>query len=532
MSAWRVQMHRIEEMVRLHRLQTGARETARLLAMSPNTERLYRLALEAEGLLQGAVDQLPPLEVLRAAIEKHLPKAPTPIEQRSSIEAWREPIAALQAKGVTPRAIYERLRMEDTLFAGTYPQVKRLCRALKTARGVQAEDVAIPVETPLGEVAQVDFGHVGKLYDPQTQKYREAYCFVMVLAASRHMVVRVVFDQRTETWLRMHVEAFEELGGVVATVVPDNLKAAVIRAAFLADGTSELNRSYRELARHYGFTIDPTPPYAPQKKGKVEAGVRYVKHGFFRGREQSDIVELRPLLQRWVHEVAGQRTHGTTGKRPWEVFDELERAMLRPLPARPFEPVVWRRATVHQDAHVAFDRRLYSVPWRLLGQSLWVRATASSVCVYTDDTRVATHDRNAPGLRSTKDEHLPAHRVDLRHRGRPYWQERASKLGPEVSDYIREVFASDEVLSQLRAVQAMVMHLERFPVERARRACLRAHHFGSYGYGALKKILQQGLDHEALPSVVTVGSALPTETPRFARKMSDLFHREVVDEPN
>jgi hypothetical protein len=191
---------------------------------------------------------------------------------------------------------------------------------------------------------------------------------------------------------------------------------------------------------------------------------------------------------------------------------------------------VWRRATVHQDSHVAFERRLYSVPWRLIGQSLWVRATAASVCVYTDDKRVATHDRNGAGLRSTKEEHLPEHRADLRHRSRTHWQERALKMGPEVGDYIREVFDSDPVLSQLRTVQAMVTHLERFPVERAKRACLRASFYGSYGYLALKKILQQRLDHEPLPvAMAPVATGAP---PRFARKMSELFHGEVADEPN
>jgi transposase len=530
MSARRVLMHRLEELVRLHRMGTGAREAARLLGMSPNTERQYRLALVAEELLAGAPDALPSLEALKAAVVKHLPPAPVPEAQQSQIEPWREHIATLLAKGLQPRAAFERLRLEEPSFGGTYPQVKRLCRAMKRARGVRAEDVAIPVETLPGEIAQVDFGHVGKLLDPQTGKQREAWCFVMVLAFSRRMVVRVVFDQRIETWLRLHVEAFAELGGVIETVVPDNLKAAVVRAAFNANGTSELNRSYRELARHYKFKIDPTPPYAPEKKGKVEAGVRYVKHSFFRGRAGSDVEEVRRDLARWVSDVAGVRVHGTTGKRPHEVFDDVEKLALGSLPQRPFEPVEWRRATVQRDTHVAFDRRLYSVPWRLIGQSVWLRATAGSVCLYTDEERVATHDRRGPGLRSTKEEHLPEHRGDLRHRSRGHWEERATKMGQEVGNYIREVFESDDVLSQLRTAQSMVTHLEKFPVERARRACARAHHFGSYGYGALKTILRDALDLQPLPT--TTPPAPPPATPRFARKVSDLYSPEVTNEPN
>ncbi|MCY1021349.1 DDE-type integrase/transposase/recombinase [Pyxidicoccus sp. MSG2] len=102
---------------------------------------------------------------------------------------------------------------------------------------------------------------------------RKARVFVLVLAHSRHLVADVVFEQSLPTWLRLHVESFEALGGVAETVVPDNLKTAVLREAFTPGKPSALNRSYREVARHYGFKVDPTPPYAPQKKGKVEAGV-------------------------------------------------------------------------------------------------------------------------------------------------------------------------------------------------------------------------------------------------------------------
>ena len=108
----------------------------------------------------------------------------------------------------------------------------------------------------------------------------------MVLGYSRHLVCRLVFDQRIETWLQCHVEAFAELGGVPAVLVPDNLKAAVIRAAFGVAGTTTLNRSYRECARHYGFKVDPAPIRSPEKKGKVEAAVKYVKRNFFAARRE------------------------------------------------------------------------------------------------------------------------------------------------------------------------------------------------------------------------------------------------------
>lgn len=204
-------------------------------------------------------------------------------------------------------------------------------------------DVAIPVETAAGEVAQVDFGYVGKLYDASSGRLRTAWVFVMVLGYSRRMVVRTCFDQKIETWLRVHVEAFAELGGAPSTIVPDNLKAAIVRAAFGVDGAASLNRSCRELARHYGIKIDPAPIYAPKEKGKVEPGVKYVNGDFFTGRGGNDVDNTKRELQRWVDEIANQRIHGTTRRRPIDLLTDDERAALRPMPKQRYELVAGTR---------------------------------------------------------------------------------------------------------------------------------------------------------------------------------------------
>ena len=387
MSKRRVDMDRLQELVRLHRMGTGAREVARLLGMSPNTERSYREALRTAQLLDGAVDDIPALDVLRAAVDQQLPVVAPP-QMVSTAEPMRVQIVELANKGLKARAIYDRLRLEDPELATSYWAVRSVWRQWRKERGVVAADVAIPVETAAGEIAQVDFGYVGKLYDAASGMLRKAWVFVLVLAFSRRLVARIVFDQKIETWLRVHVEAFGELGGAPATVVPDNLKAAVIRAAFGVDSAASLNRSYRELARHYGIKIDPAPIYAPKKKGKVESSVKYVKSNFFAAREGADVDETRRELQRWVDEIANTRMHSTLHRRPIDLFAD-EREALRELPERRFEVVTWHKARVHQDSHIVFDKRLYSVPWRLIGQQVWVRASSTTIIVFADDVRVA-----------------------------------------------------------------------------------------------------------------------------------------------
>lgn len=515
----RTEMHRLVELVRLHRMGTAPREVARLLVMGPNTERQYRLAIDAAGLLRGELHELPELEVLKAAVLSQRPPVVAP-QQVSSLEAFRGAVEEGLSKGRGPRSIFDHLRLTHAEFTGTYSAVKRMVKAIRRARGVQPGDVAIPVETAAGEVAQVDFGYVGRLFDPDTRTLRKAWCFVLVLGFSRHMVVRVVFDQTTETWLRLHVQALEELGGVVTTVVPDNLKAAVIRAAFGVDGPTELNRSYRELARHYGFKVDPTPPADAPKKGKVEAGVKYVKNNFFRGREETDVTDVRRDLARWSTEIAGQRTHGTTGKRPAEVFATEERPALKPLPRHAYDLVLWKKATVHRDSHVVYGKRLYSVPWRHIGSEVWIRVTRSELTIYADDERVATHARRGPGYRSTLDAHLPDHRVDLRHRSREYWEDRAARIGEPVQQLVAEIFDSDDVLSQLRTVQGIVTHLETFPVHRARAACERALRFGCHTLAGLKGILRKALDLDPLPPENSPEATSQAPSGRFARSAS------------
>lgn len=520
-------MHRLQELVRLHRMDTGCREVARILKMGVNVERTYRRILGAEGLLQGDPDDLPSMELLRELVLKHRP-ANVPPQQQSTVDAWEADIRDMLERNAAPTAIYDYLRLRYEDFSGSLSAVKRKCLRINQEKGVDPNEVAIPVETDPGEEAQVDFGYVGRLYDPLSQRERKAWIFVLVLAFSRHMFAQIVFDQKVETWLRLHIAAFRTLGGCVQTVVPDNLKAAVIRAAFGVDETTGLNMSYREMARYYGFKIDPTPPRDPKKKGKVESGVKYVKHNFFKPRDFSgvSIRDVQGELDRWVREIAGKRLHGTTGKQPLVVFQEEERKCLRPIPDKPFESVVWKQAKVHQDSHIQFDRKLYSVPWIHIGKAIWVRATPHTVAIYLDNDRIATHDRSYKPLRTTQDSHLPAHRVDWRYRNSRYWEERADRIGDAVGQYIREVFDSDDAFRKLRAVQSIVTYLEKFPPERAQAACKRASYFGNYTYQGIKNIMTKALDLEPLQE--TQSSTYPPPRMKYARKMKDIFNQKEI----
>lgn len=518
-------MHQLQELVRLHRLGTTARQTAHLLGIDRKTERKYRRRLHEAGLLEGSPEELPELGVLKAAAYR---KSAPPPQEQSSIERWRGEVERLLDQGCGPTAVHGQLTERFNDYDGSLSAVKRLCTRIAEERGPRPEDVAIPVHTAPGQQAQVDFGYVGRLADPETGTSRKAYVFVMVLSHSRWMYAEIVFSQDIDTWLGLHKRAFKALGGVPAVIVPDNLKAAVTKAAFGASEMGTLQRSYREMARHYGFAIDPAPAYAPEKKGKVESGVRYVKSSFYTPRSDTfrALDDANRALTGWLAQTANQRVHGTTGRVPADVLAEVELAALRGLPSEPYVPVLWHKAKIARNAHAVFRGRFYSVPFQHIGKIAWFRVRGEAVEIYVEDEQVAHHRLHGDTPWSTHPNHLPEARRDLARRDPNHWYERADALGEEVGAYIREVMASDEVHYPLRRVQSIVPALEALTPDRARSVVTRARRFACFKPDAIKRIIRDELDLEPLEGApVDPGWA---SSPVYARNAEEfLGHMEV-----
>ena len=516
-------MHRLQDLVRLHRQGYGPVDVARLLQIDRKTERKYRSRIREAGLLDGSRDaELPSLEALREAVVR---PAVRPPQERSSIEAHTAEVAAGLRKGLGPTAIHALLMEEVTGYQGSLSAVKRLYKRLKKAHGPSARDVAIPVHTVAGQQAQVDFGYVGLLRDPETGKLRKAWVFVMVLSYSRYLFARVVFDQRINTWLDLHRQAFTAFNGVPKVIVPDNLKAAVIRSVFDAEGMGVLNRDYRELARHYDFTIDPTPAYSPEKKGKVESAVKYLKQAFFKPRvgrfEHLDDANRR--LDTWVRDTANQRLHGTTQRRPCEVLVE-EHDALQKLPEKPFILVLWHKATVGRNSHVVLGKRYYSVPWVHLGKEAWLKVVGEQVTIYIDDERVADHRTHGPTPWSTVANHLPEGRRDFAERDPNTWYRRADAIHEEVGVYVRAIMESDQVHYPLRRVQSIVRTLEGLSPERAVSVAKHAARYSCYRPDAVRRIAREGLDLvESDHASVSVEWA---SNPRYARQVEEFLRGE------
>jgi transposase len=510
MANRRISVIDLSELLRLLRAGESDRSIAGLMRRHRETVRRYREWAAGQGLLAGPLPREGELQRLVAAT---LPSAPPP-QQVSSVAAYAEEIREYRARGMEVAAIRARLE-EVHRHPVSYPAVWRLVRRLEPA----SAGAVVRVEVAPGAEAQVDFGYAGPVVDPATGKVRKGWVFAMVLSFSRHLYAEVVFDQRVETWLLCHRHAFEAFGGAPARVVPDNLKAAVVRASFTEP---EAQRAYRECAAHYGFLIAPQPPRQPHLKGKVEqGGVHYVKRNFLAGRDPEPAGALNAKLRHWAREVAGARVHGTTRERPIERFERFERAALLPLPAAPYDPAAWKQAKVYRDCYVVFEASYYSAPFRLVGQSLWLRAGARAVELYDRDHQlVATHDRaRAPGERLTHPDHLPPQKLPGLSLTREGCRLKAAAVGPATAELVGRLLAHRPE-DRLRSAGKLLGLAQRHSPERLEAACGRALAHGEASYPTVRRILEQGLDRA--PGPAAVAPAAPARPSfRFARQAGD-----------
>jgi transposase len=495
----------VREILRRMREGQSNRAIARATGVNRKTVGRYRAWAAKHRVLEGG---LPSLDELHQLLEKTLGGAPPP-QNVSSVEPYRRIVIQLRKEGVEIAAIHQRLKERG--YRGSYASVHRFVRNLEPA----TPEVTVRVETRPGEEGQVDFGYAGRLIDPETGELRKSWVFVMTLSWSRHQYVEFVFDQKLETWLRLHRNAFDFFSGVPARVRIDNLKAGIAKVCW---DMPEAQSSYRECAEHYGFLITPCYPRTPRHKGKVEqGGVHYVKRNFLGGRKPTTINQANRDVLRWVHTTAGQRVHGTTREKPLERF-KTERDTLRPLPSAPYDMAVWKRLKLHRDCYLVFEKAYYSAPFRLVGQELWVRGGTQEVQIFTSDYQlVATHQRaQRPGQRLTHPDHLPPYKLPGLILSREGCRERATQIGP-VTRQVVDILLDHRPEDRLRTAGRVLKLGEQFGPRRLEAACTRALRFDDPTYMTIKRILQQGLEAEEMPATA---SAPPAST--FARAAADL----------
>lgn len=383
-----------------------------------------------------------------------------PVGSRSHCAPYAELIEAKLDAGLSAQRIFQDLRCERG-FTGSYSSVKRYVRRLGAKRPLPLRRM----ECRPGEEAQVDFG-TGP-WVVQDGRRRRTHVLRITLSHSRKGYSESIFRQTTENFIRCLENAFRTFGGVPATLVIDNLKAAVKNPDWF---DPELNPKITAFARHYGIAILPTKSYTPRHKGKIESGIKYVKNNALKGRRFATRSEVNRWLAHWERSVADTRIHGTTKKHVRTVFETIERAALIPLPSDPFPVFEEARRKVGRDGHIEVAKAYYSVPPEYLGRTVWVRYNTRLVRVYNDRfEQIAAHSRSAPGRFRTDRTHIPPEKISGIERGSDYLLSKASRIGPGAGRWAKAML-DERGIEGVRVLQGLVSLAKKYPTSTIDRA--------------------------------------------------------------
>jgi transposase len=420
-----------------------------------------------------------------------------------AIAEHHEYVAEQMKAGVRMSTIHQRLRDERGLAASVASFRRYVAANLPEEARRSQVTVWNPHPAEAGEQAQIDYGMLGRWLDPVSGKLRSVWGFVMVLACSRHMFVRPVLKMDQRAWTECHVEAFAFFGGVPARLVPDNLKTGVDKPDLY---DPKLNRSYAEMAAHYGCLIDPARALKPRDKARVERPMPYVRDSFWRGREFASLEAMQAEAVRWSAEVAGRRgCRPLEGAAPASVFEAVERDALRPLPAGPFALATWATAKIGPDIHAQVEKVLYSVPWRHIGKTADVRITGTTVQFFIGGELVKTHPRKIRGKQTDFGDY-PPEKIAF-HMRTPQWCRRqAAGIGPSCERLIGELLA-ENALYRLRAAQGVIGLAGKHDPGRLEAACAKATAAGDPSYRTVRGILAAGAEQEQLPAAAGDGGA-------------------------
>ena len=341
------------------------------------------------------------------------------------------------------------------------------------------------------------------IYDPQGGPERPASIFVAVLGASNYAYAEATESQELENWIGSHIRAFEFFQGVPKLVIPDNTRTGVTRACRYEP---DLNRTYHELAMHYGVGVLPARPYKPRDKAKVESGVLVVERWIVAALRHRKFFSLAELNQA-IRELLSKLNQRPFRKRPGSrasLFQELDRPALGPLPQERYEFHQWATARVNIDYHVEFERHYYSVPYTLTGQVVEIRSTLTTVEIFHRGERVASHLRSPqPYKATTVNEHRP--KSHQQHLAWPpsrllHW---AETVGPATAQLFTEIFKSKPHPEMgYRSCLGVLRLGTRYSNERLEAAARRAVSTGACSYRSVKSILERGLDRQPLEAPV------------------------------
>jgi transposase len=431
-----------------------------------------------------------PEELSDEALERLLyPPAPVTKDRRAQPD-WPGIHRELRRPGVTLQLLWEEYRSAHPDGYG-YSHYCELYHTWRRRLSPTMRQLHVA-----GERMFVDYaGTTLEVVDGATGEVRICQLFVAVLGASNYTYAEASFTQRLVDWIGSHVRAFAFFGGVTAQIVSDNLRAGVTKACFYEPA---VNRTYAEMAAHYGTAVVPARPGKPRDKAKVEVAVQVATRWIaakLRNRRFFSLAEINAAIRELVIQLNARVTRHL-GKSRLALFDEIERLALKPLPIESYLYAEWKECKVGFDYHIEVERHYYSVPHTLLRERVWVRVAAHTVEVFHRGSRVAVHMRSSADRRhTTVREHMPSS-----HRRYADWtperiRRQAGEIGRNTATLVELIMRERTHPEQgFRASVGIIRLLKSYGRDRLEAACGRALEIGARSFTSVNSILKNNLD--------------------------------------
>lgn len=397
----------------------------------------------------------------------------------------------MKKKGVTLQLLYEEYKRDNpegyerTQFYYLYHD------------WMKKADPVMRFTHKAGEKTFIDFsGDKPRYQDPATGRTVEAELFVSVLGASSYIFAYAVPDQTTESFIDCNIKAFEFYGGCSECLVPDNLKAGVTHACYY---DPEINKTLAAMAEHYNIAVIPARVAKPKDKAKVENAVLQTQRRILAALRNRTFFSLAELNEAIAEETKrlNERPMAIINKSRYDLFIEIEKPVLKPLPEERFVIASWTKAKVHIDYHVKVEKTYYSVPYTLIGETLDIMHNSNVIEIYHKGKRVASHIKSGkPGEFVTENLHMPAE-----HRQYLEWTPARIKLwGQKIGPHTRTLM--EEIMNHrvhpehgFRSCLGIIRLSKTYSPERVENACKRALEIETYNYRSVKSLLQMGLEN-------------------------------------
>ena len=514
----------VREVLRAWLQGAGLRKAAERAGVDRKTARRYVAAAQAAGLSREAGVAAVTDGLVGVVVEAVRPARPNGhgeswvllLAHEEQIRAW--------VKGGDGRDALSIVKIEELLARqGVRVPYRTLHRFAVAQCGFRVRSGTVRVaDGAPGVECQIDFAQLGLLHDLETGRKRRVHALIFTAVLSRHMFVWLTYSQTLPAVIAGCEAAWEFFGGCFQVLIPDNMKPVVTNADAV---NPQLSKGWLDYAQHVGFATDPARVRSPQDKPRVERAVQYVRGNFWAGECFSDLADAQARVEAWCRERAGMRIHGTTARRPLEMFTELESGCLLTVPA-PYDVPIFTRVKVHRDFHVEVARALYSVPEHLLGAYLDARADSALVTLYTTGAAgagrlVKTHPRQPPGGRSTDRDDLPEHKAGYALRDLSRLIGACAGHGQHIGIYAERLLEDPLPWTRMRAVYRLLGLVRRYGPAPVEAACERSLDLDVVSVSKIASMLEKAREREQPTLPAAAGSAHNTQSGRFARNPSE-----------